>query len=101
MKKILKYLMLFIVIVSLVLLAFPGSLFAVAAPEVWVDDDWNGLANSTSVGGGKVIGEDAFSTIQDAIGRVDSNGTVYVASGTHSRSHNIILRRGVNIKLNK
>ena len=58
------------------------------AADVFVDDDWAGLANGDMVdhgmGGMAEIGVDAFATIQAGIAAADPAGNVNVAGGSYS-----------------
>jgi hypothetical protein len=56
--------------------------------DVYVDDDWAGVAigddaDPSSTADGNHFGTDQFSDIQDAIDAVASGGTVHVAAGTY------------------
>lgn len=51
--------------------------------EVFVNGDWAGLPDGTVVGPGRVIGDNAFSTVQGGVDAVDAGGTVHVAAGVY------------------
>ena len=53
---------------------------------VYVDDDWAGNSTNTEVESGKIIGFNAFSTIQAAVNNVSVGGIVNVAAGTYNES---------------
>ena len=89
-------------IVAAIFLISPAKLFAglLKPDEVWVDDDWDGLPDLTDVGGVKVIGMNAFSTIQLGVDNVADDGHVYIAAGTYNEAVHIYGSEiaGVNIE---
>ena len=69
---------------ALVTLMIAMNTSANGSPNVvYVDDDWAGLPDGTTVSG-HTIGYDAFASIQDAVNAVASGGTVYVWNGTYN-----------------
>ena len=67
--------------------------------ETWVDDDY-----SEGNAGEHTFGADAFSTIQEGINTVDSEGTVNVATGTYEEQITInksLTLRGSTYDINK
>lgn len=66
----------------------PVAVPSMPAPSTWVDDDWVGLANGTTVyfpgdANPHTIGTDAFATIQDGADHTSADGTEAVAAGTY------------------
>lgn len=69
------------------------KLSSVAVDTVYVDKTYSdGAAN-----GGHIFGYDAFSTIQDGIDKVATNGTVNVVAGTYDLTSRINITKAVSI----
>jgi uncharacterized repeat protein (TIGR01451 family) len=92
--------LLLVMILSLFLVAVPmaGIAEAQSSTEVWVDDNWAGLASGSSADG-HTFGTDAFDTIQNGVDAVENGGTVYVANGTYTATSlaSIVITRPLSL----
>ena len=71
--------------------------------DIYVDDSWAGSLSGLDLGGGKIFGVNAFSTIGDAISAVSSGGTIHVMAGSYPENINIsksVNLRGFNADIN-
>lgn len=82
-KKVFSILFALVLVLSFSLVT---AVPAVAASEVWVDDDWDEITTGDDPDGdgpATSFGTDAFATIREGIVAVDEFGTVNVAAGTY------------------
>lgn len=64
---------------------------------VYVDDDWTGRTLGESLGGDRLYGSNAFSSISAAVTEVAPGGTVNVAAGTYNEE-NIQISKGLTLQ---
>ena len=63
--------------------------------EVWVDDDWASLPDGTDVGAGRIIGFDAFDTIEEGV--VAACTIVHVAVGDYAPVSTVVINKSLSI----
>ena len=119
MKHTFNKLLCLVLALVMVIGMLPATMFASAADvvvmnanQLLVDDDFDGIANKVkvqaTVGGvvyEAVMGDNAFTSIAEAISKASLNTQIYVAAGTYSENFNItqnmeIYGNGMNVNPN-